>query len=198
MIVTGGETVDCGNGVKVRVLPALHSCLFAHGDRDTAIPCLGDLEVSAQDRIAARQAFFDMTAELTGPEGEALRTMNAKCSAHDGGQLSYLLLSTEGSALFSASAGYWKGIFTGLEPDVALLGIGGRPNVDGEPFQGTSAQYMLEQVQLLRPGRVALCHHDPLFPGLPWVDIGAATSALKEAPSAYFDLEYATPRALFA
>jgi L-ascorbate metabolism protein UlaG (beta-lactamase superfamily) len=200
LIVTGGETVDCGDGVTVRVLPALHSCLFAHGESDTALPCLGDLGVSAQDRIAARQVFFDLMEQLRGPEGDALRAMNTKCSAHDGGQLSYFLRTDEGTALISASAGYWKGLFTGLRPDVALLAIGGRPNVDGEPFQGSGAQYMLEQVQLLRPGRVAFCHHDPLFPGLPWVDIGAAADALTVpgAPSGYFTLEYATPRPLFA
>jgi L-ascorbate metabolism protein UlaG (beta-lactamase superfamily) len=200
LIVTGGETVDCGDGVTVRVLPALHSCLFAHGESDTALPCLGDLGVRAQDRIAARQVFFDLMEQLRGPEGDALRAMNTKCSAHDGGQLSYFLRTDEGTALVSASAGYWKGLFTGLRPDVALLAIGGRPNVDGEPFQGSGAQYMLEQVQLLRPGRVAFCHHDPLFPGLPWVDIGAAADALTVpgAPSGYFTLEYATPRPLFA
>ena len=199
LVVTGGETVQCGPDTTVRVLPALHSCLFAHGESDTALPCLGDLGISAQERIAARQVFFDLMAGLKGPQGEALQAMNAKCSAHDGGQLSYLLLTGEGSALVSASAGYWKGLFGGLRPDVALLAIGGRPNVDGEPFQGSGAQYMLEQVELLRPGRVAFCHHDPLFPGLPWIDIGAAAEALagSGAPTGYFSLEYATPRALF-
>jgi L-ascorbate metabolism protein UlaG (beta-lactamase superfamily) len=199
LIVTGGETVDCGGGVRARVLPALHSCLFAHGESDTALPCLGDLGISAQERIAARQVFFDLMAGLRGPQGDALQAMNAKCSAHDGGQLSYLLLTGEGSALVSASAGYWKGLFDGLRPDVALLAIGGRPNVDGEPFQGSGAQYMLEQVELLRPGRVAFCHHDPLFPGLPWVDTGAAAEALagSGAPTGYFSFEYATPRLLF-
>jgi L-ascorbate metabolism protein UlaG (beta-lactamase superfamily) len=199
VIVTGGETVDCGGGVRVRVLPALHSCLFAHGESDTALPCLGDLGISAQERIAARQVFFDLMAGLEGPQGEALQAMNAKCSAHDGGQLSYVLATGEGTALVSASAGYWKGLFTGLRPDVALLAIGGRPNVDGEPFQGSGAEYMLEQVELLRPGRVAFCHHDPLFPGLPWIDVGAAAKALTVpgASAGYFTLEYATPRALF-
>ena len=199
LIVTGGETVDCGGGVGVRVLPALHSCLFAHGEPDTAIPCLGDLGVSAQDRIAARQVFFDLASQLTGPAGESLQAMNAACSAHDGGQLSYLLHTGEGTALVSASAGYWSGIFTGLRPDVALLATGGRPNVDGEPYQGSGAQYLVDQVALLRPERVALCHHDPLFPGFPGVDIGAAVQALTVpgAPADYVAFEYATPRPLF-
>ena len=125
--------------------------------------------------------------------------MNEVCSRHDGGQLAYLLTSAGGSMLVSGSAGYWRGIFGGLRPDVALLSLGGRPNVDGEPFQGSSVEYLLEQVQLLRPGRVALCHHDPLFPGLPGVDIGPAAAAfgVPGAPAGYFALEYATPVPLF-
>jgi len=70
-----------------RVLPALHSCLFAHSD--------------------PRQR--------------------------------YLLQTAGGSVLVSGSAGYWRGIFDGLGA-----------------------------------GRVASCHHDPLFPGFPGVDIEAA------------------------
>ncbi len=104
-------------------------------------------------------------------------------------------MTAGGSLLVSGSAGYWRGIFDGLRPDVALLSLGGRPNVDGEPFQGSAVDFMLEQVRTLRPGRVAFCHHDPLFPGLPGVDIGPAAAALlvPGAPSGYFELEYATP-----
>lgn len=43
LMVTGGETVRCGAAVSVRVLPALHSCLFAAGASDSGVPCLGDL-----------------------------------------------------------------------------------------------------------------------------------------------------------
>ncbi len=124
--------------------------------------------------------------------------MNEACSRHDGGQLAYLLTTAGRSLLVSASAGYWRGIFEGLRPDVALLSLGGRPNVDGEPFQGSSVQYMIEQVQLLRPGRVAFCHHDPLFPGLPGMDIAPAAAALRAQGAAnYFEMDYATPFALF-
>ncbi len=119
-------------------------------------------------------------------------------SQHDGGQLAYLLTTARGSVLVSGSAGYWRGIFSGLRPDLALLSLGGRPNVDGEPFQGSSVQFMLEQVQLLRPGRVAFCHHDPLFPELPGVDIAPAAAALvDETAGGYRALEYATPIPLF-
>jgi L-ascorbate metabolism protein UlaG (beta-lactamase superfamily) len=195
LVVTGGETVQCGPTTRVRVLPALHSCLFAHSDADTAAVCLGDLDISAQDRAATVRGLFGAMDAALAPAGPALIAMNEKCSRHDGGQLAYLLTTTDGSVLVSGSAGYWRGIFDGLRPDVALLSLGGRPNVDGEPFQGSSVEFMLEQVGRLGAGRVAFCHHDPLFPGLPGVDTGAAASALQVpgAPSGYFELEYATP-----
>jgi L-ascorbate metabolism protein UlaG (beta-lactamase superfamily) len=199
LTVTGGEMVDCGQNARVRVLPSLHSCLFAHAESDSSIPCLGDLDVSAQARATAVRGLFDALEGVTSPAGQAMRDMNAQCSMHDGGQLAYLLLTSDGSLLVSGSSGYWQGIFSGLRPDVALLALAGRPNVDGEPFQGSSTQYMLEQVQLVRPGSVAFCHHDPLFPGLPGVEIAAAAAALRVpgAPTGYFELEYNTPRPLF-
>ena len=199
LVVTGGETVDCGRSAKVRVLPSLHACLFAQAASDCSVPCLGDLDVSAQTRAQKVRGLFAGMEGIESPAGQALREMNARCSAHDGGQLAYLLTTPGGSLLVSGSAGYWSGIFAGLRPDVALLSLAGRPNVDGEPFQGSSAQYMLEQVQLLRPGSVAFCHHDPLFPGLPGVGVGAAASALRRegTPARYFEMEYATSRPLF-
>jgi L-ascorbate metabolism protein UlaG (beta-lactamase superfamily) len=199
LVVTGGETVHCGPKTKVRVLPALHACLFAPNEVDSALPCLGDLGVSAQERAEKVKGLFALMDSVPAPMGPALVAMNDACSRHDGGNLAYLLQFPAGSVLVCGSAGYWSGIFRGLRPDVALLALAGRPNVDGEPFQGSTAQYALEQVQLLGAGRVAFCHHDPLFPGFPGVDIGAAAAALRVpgAPTDYFEMEYATPVTLF-
>jgi hypothetical protein len=58
LMVTGGETVRCGPAASVRVLPALHSCPFAASDYDSAVECLGDLGVSAQDRWLKVQGIF--------------------------------------------------------------------------------------------------------------------------------------------
>ena len=74
---------------------------------------------------------------------EAMSTMLGHSSLHDGGQLSYLLETGDGAALFSGSPGYWPGIYAGLRPDVAFLALAGRPNVSGEPYQGSSARFML-------------------------------------------------------
>ncbi len=195
LVVTGGETVDCGGGVRVRVLPALHSCLFGRGDSDSGVSCLGDLDMSAQARATKVAGLFEMMSEVPDPLGAALTAMLEKSSTHDGGQLAFLLTNPSGSILMSGSAGYWKGLYRGLRPDVALLAIAGRPNVDGEPFQGSGAQFVAEQVGVLRPRRVALCHHDPLVPGLPGVDITAAAATLRDhsPPVDYFELAYATP-----
>lgn len=199
LVVTGGETVDCGNGVRVWVLPGLHACLFAASDQDSGGECLGDLGVSAQDRAVSVAGLFAAARTAPDPAGTALRAMLERSSTHDGGQLAFFLTDGSGSMLVSGSAGYWQGIFAGLRPDLALLSVGGRPNLDGEPFQGSVAQFIVDEVKLLRAGRVALCHHDPLFPGFPGVDIEAAAAALRQEVPAIgrLDLTYATPVPLF-
>jgi len=197
LIVTGGETVRCGPAASVRVLPALHSCLFAASDPDSAVACLGDLGISAQERWAKVQGMFD-SGPGPAPVAGALKNMRAHSSTRDGGQLTFLLQTADGTALFSGSSGYWPGIFAGLRPDVAFLALAGRPNVSGEPYQGPAARFMLEQVTALNPGRVCFCHHDPLLPGQPGTDVTAAAALLQERePGSYFTLEYATARPLF-
>ena len=195
LIVTGGETVDCGHGVHVRVIPALHSCLFAASDSDSGVACIGDSGITAQVRTAKVAELFGMMNQVPPPAGPVLREMMKRSSVHDGGQLAFLLTNGSGSILVSGSAGYWSGIYADLRPDVALLALAGRPNVDGEPYQGSVAQFVSEQVRLVGPRSVALCHHDPLFPGFPGVDIGAAAAMVQEqAPSVdYFELSYADP-----
>ena len=199
LMVTGGETVRCGPGASVRVLPALHSCLFAAADSDSAVACLGDLGISAQDRwLRVRSTLSGGFGWAPAPVAEAMKTMLDHSSMHDGGQLAYLLQTQDGAALFSGSSGYWPGIFAGLRPDAAFLALAGRPNVSGEPYQGSSARFMLEQVEALSPGRVCFCHHDPLIPGAPGTDVAEAAALLESRkPGSYFELRYATAVPLF-
>jgi L-ascorbate metabolism protein UlaG (beta-lactamase superfamily) len=197
LMVTGGETVRCGDAVSVRVLPALHSCLFAENG-DSGAECFGDVGVSAQKRWSKVQDLFALFGQAGDPVSEAIKNMLDHSSIHDGGQLAYLLQAEDGSALFSGSSGYWPGIFAGLRPDVAFLAMAGRPNVSGEPYQGSSARFMLEQVETIGTGRVCFCHHDPLIPGLPGTDVTEAARLIEaRKPGSYFTLEYATPCPLF-
>jgi L-ascorbate metabolism protein UlaG (beta-lactamase superfamily) len=195
--VAGGEPVHCGGDVVVRVLPSLHSCLFGSGSSaDSATECLGDIGISAQDRQAQRNAIFDLLPTISPELSAWFADTASHCSNHDGGQLAYLIDAPEGSIFVSASAGYWTPLLRDLRPDVALLALAGRPNVDGEPFQGSLAQYLLEEVELIRPSTVVLCHHDALLPPLlPAVDTDHALATLgREASYAtHVDLTYSEP-----
>ena len=48
---------------------------------------------------------------------------------------------------------------------MAILAAAGRGNIDGEPIQGSLAQFVARQVDLVRPRRVILSHHDDWLPG---------------------------------
>jgi L-ascorbate metabolism protein UlaG (beta-lactamase superfamily) len=202
LAVSGGETVDVGGGVTVRVFPSLHSCLFATSSRgDSGAACLGDLGVSAQERKARVDRLFELIPTLSPEAAEHLQATAGHSSAYDGGQLAYLLQSAEGSILVSGSAGGWTGILRDLRPDVAVLALNGRPNVDGEPYQGSLAGFLVDQVELLRPSRVVLCHHDELLPPIiPAVDTGEALAALADRAgyARHVALSYHEPTAILA
>lgn len=162
--VSGGEPVDCGGGVRVRAFPALHSCLFAHGAKDSGVECLGDLDVPAQERDARATELLSLPPVLGEPVAGWHHERAHRSSVRDGGQLAYLVETPEGAVWVSSSAGYWSGIIRDLRPDVALIAASGRPNVDGEPYQGSLAGFLLGEVELLRPDRVIFSHHDALLP----------------------------------
>lgn len=157
----GGDTIDCGHGVTVRALASQHSCLYAASSPDSGEACLGDLGITAQERQARVQGLFDLLPSLSD-EARAYFDLAARStSTYDGGQLAYLLQSPAGSLLVTASSGYWRGIFESLRPDVAILGATGRPNLDGEPYQGSLADFLAEEAALLGHPEVIFCHHDP-------------------------------------
>lgn len=196
LAAAGGETVHCGEDVRVRVLPAQHSCLFASAGQDSGASCLGDLGVSAQERRTRIAALFELLPTLSDETRRFFADAAGHASHRDGGQLAYLLETPAGSVLVSASSGYWRGIFRDLRPDVAILAAVGRPNVDGEPHQGAMSDFLVEQAELLGRPRVILCHHDPLLPPFaPGYDIAAAEERLRDAIGAerYVALDYAKP-----
>ena len=52
-----------------------------------------------------------------------------------------------------------------LRPDVAILAAAGRGNIDGDPIQGSLAEFVGRQAAFLQPKRVFLSHHDNWLPG---------------------------------
>lgn len=200
--VAGGETIDCGHGVNVKVFPAIHSCLWAESTVDSGQAVTGDLGVSAQERAAKVNAMFgEATQVVSANVLTSMEEMLKHSSMEDGGQLAYLLTTPEGSVLVSGSTGCWSAIYSQLRPDVALLSVAGRPNLDGEPYQGAKADFLLEQVQMLgHPKRVAFCHQESLLPGyLPDENFDAAVATLaQKAPDVeYVAFDLAKPIPLF-
>ncbi|MGH2728532.1 MAG: MBL fold metallo-hydrolase [Actinomycetota bacterium] len=180
--VSGGETVECAPDIRVRVFPSVHTHLWAAADLDSGAACSGDLGVTYSERRARQNAIFDLMA--VAPDlAEYSKTVAPRSSRDDGGQLMYLLETPDGSVLFSQSTGYWSGIIRDLRPDVAVLAITGRPNLDGEPFQGSLAEFVTGEVELMRPGTVIFCHHDAWMPPIPAVNVEPAARLLAERAS---------------
>lgn len=195
----GGDTIDCGRGVTVRALPSQHSCLYAASSPDSGQACLGDLGITAQERQARVQGLFGLLPSLSDETRGYFDLAVGSTSTYDGGQLAYLLRSPAGSLLVTASSGYWRGIFEPLRPDVAILGATGRPNLDGEPYQGSLADFLAEEAALLGHPEVIFCHHDPLLPPLAGAtDITDAETRLRDIPGQRCRrLEYGVPAAVF-
>jgi L-ascorbate metabolism protein UlaG (beta-lactamase superfamily) len=201
--VSGGEVVDCGHGVTVTVYPGMHSCLFAANDPDSGGCCVGDLGVSLQARRAKMDPLFALMRDptVTAPElYEYMVHPIGPISDHDGGQLIYLVNTPQGSLLWSASSGCWTAILRELRPDAALLALAGRPNVNGEPFQGSMAEFIVRQVEMLRPSKVVFCHHDAFLPPfMNGTNVEAATEAVQSRTpwAELVTMTYGVPVAIF-
>src|SRR5882672_267799 len=163
--VAGGERVRLGDDVTVDVYPSQHSCVWSH----TAMAacdevCLGDLGVTWQEQQERFAVLMGYVGSL-GPDVIAHLVASAQGPRGDGGALVYHFHTPLGSLLYQDTSGHWSGILRDLRPDVAILAAAGRGNIDGQPIQGSLAQFVARQVDLLRPQRVLLCHHDDWLPG---------------------------------
>jgi len=163
--VSGGERVRLGPDVVVDVYPSQHSCVWSHTAMAASDEvCIGDLGLTwqeQQERFRALAAHFG----TLGPEALAHLRASAQGVRGDGGALVYHFRTREGSLLYQDTSGHWSGVLRDLRPDVAILAAAGRGNVDGEPIQGSLAQFVAREVDLLRPRRVFLGHHDDWLPG---------------------------------
>jgi L-ascorbate metabolism protein UlaG (beta-lactamase superfamily) len=164
--VGGGERIRLSAEVTIKVYPSLHSCVWTSkgGMHQPDEVCLGDLGVTYQERMARLQEMMQGLASLGPGVGEHLQA-SAQGVRGDGGSFVYLFETLEGSLLYQDTSGHWSGILHNLRPDVAILAAAGRGTIDGEPIQGTLAQFVARQADLLRPRRVILDHQDDWLPG---------------------------------
>ena len=157
----GGELIQLGPAVRARVLPSLHSCVWARGTPAGQPPERGLSQQERERRLAASRA-----GRLDRVPDEVREHLRACVSSPrgDGGALGYLLDTPAGSVYWADTSGYWTGIVTGLRPDIAVLAAAGTGNVDGEPVAGRLADFVADQVSLLQPRHLVLCHHDDWMP----------------------------------
>ncbi len=166
--VAGGERVRLSDDVTVSVLPSQHSCVWSHAQMgQSGDACLGDLGVTWQEQQERMRGLQTYLRTALAPE--AVEHMRDSFVGHsprgDGGALLYLFETPDGSLLYQDTSGHWTGILDGLRPDAAILAAAGRGNVDGEPIQGSLADFVGRQVGAVRPGRLLLSHHDNWLPG---------------------------------
>jgi len=167
--VAGGERVALGRGVTARVLPSLHSCIWARASWDAGESCMGDLGVTLDERDARLAAGGGWLERDDRPTSREAREHFAACPHRprgDGGALAYLIETPLGSLLWKDTSGHWSGVLRDLRPDVAILAASGRANVDGDPIQGALATFIGDEVDMLRSERVFLAHHDDWMPPL--------------------------------
>lgn len=163
--VAGGERIRLSDDVLVHVYPSQHSCVWSAaklGPSDEV--CIGDLGLSWQQQ-QARFAELQRHFGTLGPEVLRHLAISNQQARGDGGALVYLFETPEGSLFYQDSSGHWSGILRDLRPDVAILAAAGRGNIDGEPIQGTLAQFVARGAELLSARSVILSHHDDWLPG---------------------------------
>ena len=165
--VAGGERIRLSETVAVRVFPSQHSCIWTNASADAGEVCLGGMGLTLQERQANLAARASRRAAPDRPGMDAViahRQASNQRPRGEGGAFAYLIETPEGSILWKDTSGHWTGILRDLRPDVALLAAAGRGNIDGEPIQGSLAQFIAREADLLRPRRIVLSHHDDWMP----------------------------------
>jgi hypothetical protein len=101
-----------------------------------------------------------------GETAETIRShvLGSIGSIDDGGPLVYLIETPDLSIFWQDTSGVWKGAIEPLTADVAILAASARANIDGEPIQGSMAQFLAMEAATLGAKRVFLGHHDNWMP----------------------------------
>ena len=166
LAVAGGERIKLDDHTTVRVLPSLHSCSWAPDPMPpTGQVCLGDLDVDWRTRREHLQGFFDAQKPTLGDVATAALQASDQHARGDGGALTYVIETSQGSLLFADTSGAWTGVLEGISPDVAILATAGRANRNGEPVQGSLADFVVDQALTVNAKRVIPAHHDNWLPG---------------------------------
>jgi L-ascorbate metabolism protein UlaG (beta-lactamase superfamily) len=199
--VSGGERVRLDDDVVVSVYPSLHSCVWTHqAMHQSDVVCLGDTGLTWQEQRERYGQLRVFGAGISPAVRDHMTTLS-QGDRGDGGALVYLFDTPAGTLLYQDTSGHWSGLLHGLRPDVAILAAAGRGNVDGDPVQGSLADFVARQADLVRARQVILSHHDDWMPGFSVAtDLAPIRAAMARlAPhSQLLDLDYVSGHPLFA
>jgi L-ascorbate metabolism protein UlaG (beta-lactamase superfamily) len=170
---SGGERHRIADGINVTVYPSIHSCTWILTDAPSGERELGHTGLTQEERFACPGLVQRITEFATGgsPEGAAIiqHVVQSAGSTSDGGALVYLIETPDMSILFQDTSGCWSGVLDKIDADVGILAASGRGNVDGEPIQGSMADFLAMEAKLLGAKKVFIGHHDnwmpPVTPG---------------------------------
>jgi L-ascorbate metabolism protein UlaG (beta-lactamase superfamily) len=161
----GGERHRLAEGVTVRVFPSLHACTWVPGGGEASGDAVSGHTGLTQEERAALPGLNQRIGEIAQEHPEIREHIRASAgSIHDGGALVYLIETPAGSIFYQDTSGCWTGVLQELRADAAILAASGRPNVDGEPIQGSMAQFIAREAAMLRAKTVVLGHHDDWMP----------------------------------
>jgi len=165
----GDERHRLANGVTVRVFPSLHACTWVMTDATSGDEDHGHTGLTQDERAAVPGGLVQRIRDLalSGTEEGRLILEHVQKSAgslSDGGPLVYLIETPEGSIYYQDTSGCWTGVLANVPADAAILAASGRANVDGEPVQGSMAQFLTMEAKTLGATKVVLGHHDNWMP----------------------------------
>jgi L-ascorbate metabolism protein UlaG (beta-lactamase superfamily) len=196
----GGDRHRLAPNITARVLPSIHACTWILTDAPCGQPEHGHTGLTQDERMQQQGLGQRIGATIAGhPDGqEILRHIRESAgSAHDGGALAYLIETPAGRIYWGDTSGCWTGVLAQARADVAILAASGRANVDGEPVQGSMAQFIAMQAATLGAHTVILGHHDNWMPPVTVqnFDVDAVRRELaSSAPSAtLLELRYLDP-----
>jgi hypothetical protein len=124
---------------------------------------------------------------------EYIADQKNKFSHFDGGQLMFNFLLGDSTILCMSHLGGYEGVLRAVDPkpDLLVMGIAGRGNINGRPFDGSAAQCAKDIIQWLgEPSNVIWCLHDEM-PIKPYrINTKAATKLVEQdTRSRIWDLE---------
>jgi L-ascorbate metabolism protein UlaG (beta-lactamase superfamily) len=165
---SGGERHRITEAITVTVYPSIHSCTWILTDAESGEREHGHTGLTQEERFACPGLVQRITEFATSgsSEGAAImqHVLQSAGSRSDGGALVYLIETPDLRIFFQDTSGCWSGVLDKIDADVAILAAAGRANVDGEPIQGSMADFIAMQTKLLGAKRVFIGHHDNWMP----------------------------------